>query len=168
MFPQSLLYALVNFLEPPPDGTLNELAQKGVDFFGLWIGRIGMIVAFCGAIKLALSFHEENPREQVIALTTMVSGFLIYAAVSPSGTAQIFAIPEEYTAASAEIEFTALMTFIKTWVFRVGMAVMFFGAVAFAFAFRDNNPGAKVISLRTMAAGGIAAGVAGLLTTFVS
>ena len=61
------------------------LAQTGLTFFGTWISRIGGLVAFIGAIKFALSIKSDETRDQLPALLTMVSGFMIQAAISNLG-----------------------------------------------------------------------------------
>jgi hypothetical protein len=69
-------------LPTPPSGTLPELTAGAIGFLSQWIGRSGGMVAFIGAVKLALSIKSEDAREQVQALLVMVSGFMIVAAVT--------------------------------------------------------------------------------------
>ena len=61
----SHLAAFLSFLPDPPTGTPNELAKDGIDFFQLWISRIGGIVAFIGAVKFALGVKDDEAKEQL-------------------------------------------------------------------------------------------------------
>ena len=161
------LLLLSGHILPPLPGTTDPaaIAQSGINFFSTWIARIGGIVAFIGAVRFALSIKSDDAREQLQAVLTMVSGFMIVAAVSNLG---IFQIPSSYTAAAANAEFAVIMRFIGTWARRVGALAMCIGAVMFGFATKDNNPGSKVTGLKTMAAGGITAAVSTLLPLFVT
>ncbi len=159
-----LLMCMVNILPDPPSGTPNELAEKGIEFFSLWIDRMGGLVAFIGAIKFALSIKSDDAKEQLQAVLTMISGFMIQAAV---GNIDIFQMPAVYTQAAADAEFRAILDFIGSWARRVGALAAFLGAVLFGFAVKDNNAGQKVTALKTIAAGGITMSVAALLSSFV-
>src|SRR5215510_14625524 len=99
-------------LPTPPTGTPAELAAGAITFSALWIGRLGGLVAFVGAIKFAINIKSEDANEKILAIMTMVSGFMITAAV---GNLNNF----NFGAAGAEAEFTAIMTFISAWVGRV-------------------------------------------------
>ena len=136
------------------------LAQTGLTFFGTWISRIGGLVAFIGAIKFALSIKSDETRDQLPALLTMVSGFMIQAAISNLG---IFAL----ATTDAETIFQSILLFIGTWTRRVGAAGTLVGAVMFGFAVKDNNAVGKVAALKTFAAGAIVVSVSGILHTFV-
>ena len=136
------------------------LAQTGLTFFGTWISRIGGIVAFIGAIKFALSIKSDETRDQLPALLTMVSGFMIQAAISNLG---IFAL----ATTDAETIFQNILLFIGTWTRRVGAAGTLVGAVMFGFSVKDNNAVGKVTALKTFAAGAIVVSVSGILHTFV-
>ncbi len=136
------------------------LAQNGLAFFGTWISRIGGLVAFIGAIKFALSIKADETRDQLPALLTMVSGFMIQAAIANLG---IFAL----ATTDAETIFQNILLFIGTWTRRVGAAGALIGAVMFGFAIKDSNAVGKVAAMRTFAAGAIAVSVSGILHTFV-
>ena len=106
-FPQVLEF-LSTILPDPPSGTPSKLAQTGIDFFSLWIARIGGIVAFIGAVKFALSIKADDARDQLNAVLIMVSGFMIRAAVQNLG---IFSL----STTNANTIFSSVMTFISTW-----------------------------------------------------
>ncbi|MBR5180243.1 MAG: hypothetical protein IKW90_15815 [Lachnospiraceae bacterium] len=160
----SHLAAFLSFLPDPPTGTPNELAKDGIDFFQLWISRIGGIVAFIGAVKFALGVKDDEAKEQLQGVLIMVSGFMIQAAV---GNLDIFNIPATYSDAAAETEFESILQFIGRWVRRVGALAMLIGATMFGFSIKDNDAVKKVSGLKTMAAGGIAVSVSAFLHTFV-
>ncbi len=155
---------LLNILPELPTGTPNQLAADGISFFSTWITRIGGLIAFIGAIKLAISIKDDNAKEQLPAILVMVSGFMIKAAVNDMS---LFNIPAAYSEAAANKEFQSILTFIGTWVRRVGAFGMFIGAVMVGFAMKDNDAGQKVNGLRTLASGGIVAAVSSILSSFV-
>lgn len=136
------------------------LAQTGLEFFGRWISRIGGLVAFIGAIKFALSIKSDETRDQLPSLLTMVSGFMIQAAIANLG---IF----ELATTNAETIFQDILLFIGTWTRRVGAAGTLVGAVMFGFSIKDNNAVGKVAALKTFAAGAIVVSVSGILHTFI-
>lgn len=43
-----------------------------------WTSRLGLLVAFYGAIKLGLAFVQDDAGEKVVGLTAMVSGFMVW------------------------------------------------------------------------------------------
>lgn len=147
----------------PPTGTPAELAKGGIEFFSLWIARIGGIIAFIGAIKFALSIKDDNAKEQLLAVLIMVSGFMIKAAVSDLN---IFNIPAVYTQATADAEFESILRFIGKWTRRVGALGMFLGAIMFGISFKD-EPAAKLNGIKTLSAGAIVVAVSAILDTFV-
>ena len=152
------------FLPTPPGGTSTEIAQKGVEFFGTWIGRIGGIVAFIGAIKFALSIRSDDGKEQIQALLTLVSGFMIQAAV---GDLSIFNIPAKYSVAASNAEFKSILNFVGGWMKRVGAVASFIGAAMFGLSIKDHNAGQKVLAMKTFAAGAIVISVAAMISQFV-
>ena len=160
----SMITFLEKILPEPPVGTPNELAQGGIDFFALWISRIGGIVAFIGAIKLALALNNDDAKDQLQSIMIMVSGFMVKAAV---GSLDIFKIPAVYTTAAANAEFKAIMDFMGDWIRRVGAFGFFIGAFMFALAIKDNNAVTKITGLRTLSAGAMITAVSMILPQFV-
>ena len=156
-----MMMTVAAILPAPPAGTPAQLAQTGIDFFSLWIARIGGMVAFIGAIKFALSIKADDAREQVQAALVMVSGFMIISAVRNMG---FFSL----TAGNATTIFTAIMTFIGRWTRRVGALAALIGGTMFGFAIKDENAGNKINGLKTFAAGAICMSVSALLPLFVS
>jgi hypothetical protein len=151
---------LTPILPVPPTGTPAQLAAGAVTFFTTWISRLGGLVAFVGAVKFALSIKSDDAREQIQAVLTMVSGFMIVSAVN---NLNIF----NFGALGADAEFLAIMNFIGAWVGRVGALTLFIGSLMFGFSLKDNNAPLKVTALKTISAGAITAAVAVLLPQFV-
>lgn len=158
------LLAFFTALPTPPAGTPAEMAEEGITFFTTWIQRIGGIVAFVGAIKLALSLKNDEGREQMTAILTMISGFMITAAVRGLN---VFQIPAVYSDAAATTEFQAILTFIGRWMRRAGAAAILFGAIQTALAMKDNNPAPKVNGVKFMAVGGMVCAISVIINTFV-
>lgn len=50
-----------------------------VGFFANWIGRIGLVVGFVGAIMFGLAIRSEDSDQKTRGLMTMASGFVVYA-----------------------------------------------------------------------------------------
>lgn len=50
-----------------------------VKFFGTWIGRIGLVVAFVGAIMFGLSIKNEDSEQKTRGLMTLASGIVVFA-----------------------------------------------------------------------------------------
>ena len=158
------LLALLTAFPDAPAGTPAEMAEAGITLFTTWLQRIGAIVAFIGAIKLCLSLKNDEGREQMTAILTMVSGFMISAAVGGLG---VFNIPNTYTEAAATTEFRAILTFIGRWIRRVGAAGMLFGAVMTALAIKDQHPASKVNGIKLTIVGGMVWAISALANTIV-
>ena len=154
----------LEILPPPPEGTPNELAKNGIDFFATWIARCGGLVAFIGAVKLGLSIKDDNAKEQMLAILVMVSGFMIKAAVSDLN---VFHIPTTYTEAAANLEFKSILNFVGKWIRRVGAFGLFMGAAMLGLSMKDHDAGRKVIALKTISSGGVVVAVSAILSTFV-
>lgn len=50
-----------------------------VGFFALWIGRIGMVVAFVGGIMFGLAIRNEDSEQKTRGIMTFASGFVVFA-----------------------------------------------------------------------------------------
>lgn len=148
----NLMAVLQNILPTVPTGTPSELAQGAVNFFDVWISRIGGVIAIVGALKFALSIKSDDSKEKLQAVLIMVSGFMIQSAAG----AGLFNVPSVYTDAAATAEFQSLLKYIGKWMRRVGALGFFIGAVSFGFAVKDNNAATKITGLKTMAAGAMA------------
>lgn len=49
-----------------------------IDVVATWLGRIGLVVAFFGAVQLALGFKNDDADGKVRGMKTLASGFLVY------------------------------------------------------------------------------------------
>lgn len=143
---------------------LSTIVKDGLEFFQLWIGRIGGIVAFIGAVKFGLAVQSEDSREQFQAILTMVSGFMIQSAIGNLG---VFNIPSTYTPETAKLEFQSILNFIGGWTRKVGALGMLIGSIMFGFSIKDNNATAKVTGLKTISAGAIVVATSAMLSSFV-
>lgn len=50
--------------------------QQVINFFITWIGRIGGVVAFVGAVMFALAIKNNDAEAKQSALLTMIAGFV--------------------------------------------------------------------------------------------
>lgn len=154
----------LNILPTPPTGTPSEIFKDLIDFFSEWIGKIGGIIAFIGAIKFAASTKDDDAKEQLTSLFTMVAGFMIAVAVNDL---DVFNIPTVYSEANANSEFDAIADFIGKWGRRIGAAILLLGSVGFGFSVKDNNAGSKVVALRSIVVGAMIGGISLSLSLFI-
>lgn len=50
-----------------------------IQFFAEWIGRIGLVVGFVGAIMFALAIKNDDAEAKTRGLMTLASGFVVFA-----------------------------------------------------------------------------------------
>lgn len=50
-----------------------------IKFFADWIGRIGLVVGFVGAVMFGLAVRQEDSEGKTRGLLTMASGFIVFA-----------------------------------------------------------------------------------------
>lgn len=50
-----------------------------IDFFGTWIGRIGLVVGFVGAVMFGLAIKNDDADAKTRGLMTLASGFVVFA-----------------------------------------------------------------------------------------
>ena len=64
-------------------GTMSNAGEEQfnqlINFFATWIGRIGLVVAFVGAIMFGLAVKNEDAEAKTRGLMTMVSGIIVFA-----------------------------------------------------------------------------------------
>lgn len=53
--------------------------NKIIEFFATWIGRIGLVVGFVGAIMFALAIKNEDAEAKSRGLMTLAAGFVVFA-----------------------------------------------------------------------------------------
>ena len=79
----AMVSAVTAFADGDGGGGLGKAGEdefnKLIEFFALWIGRIGMVVAFVGGIMFGLAVKNEDSEAKTRGLMTMVSGFIVYA-----------------------------------------------------------------------------------------
>lgn len=72
-------------------GTGSEAAyQSTITFFITWIRRIGMMVAFVGAIMFALAIKNNDAEQKQAGLITMIAGFIVAALCAASNMFDLF------------------------------------------------------------------------------
>lgn len=49
-----------------------------IEFFASWIGRIGMVVGFIGAIQFALAIKNDDADAKTRGLMTLAAGFVVF------------------------------------------------------------------------------------------
>lgn len=61
-------------------------------FIAGWVNKLGMVVAFFGAIQLALGFKNDDADAKVRGLKTLISGFLVFAISLEATVSSLFGI----------------------------------------------------------------------------
>lgn len=56
-----------------------EMFNSLIKFFADWIGRIGLVVGFVGAVMFGLAVRSEDAEGKTRGLLTMASGFIVFA-----------------------------------------------------------------------------------------
>lgn len=64
---------------PSGGGAGEAQFQAVIDFFATWIGRIGLILGFVGAIMFALAIKNDDSDAKTRGLMTLASGFVVFA-----------------------------------------------------------------------------------------
>ena len=64
--------------------------QSTIEFFITWIRRIGMMVAFVGAIMFALAIKNNDAEQKQAGLITMIAGFIVAALCAASNMFDLF------------------------------------------------------------------------------
>ena len=64
--------------------------QSTITFFITWIRRIGMMVAFVGAIMFALAIKNNDAEQKQAGLITMIAGFIVAALCAASSLFDLF------------------------------------------------------------------------------
>ncbi len=64
--------------------------QSTIEFFITWIRRIGMMVAFVGAIMFALAIKNNDAEQKQAGLITMIAGFIVAALCAASDMFNLF------------------------------------------------------------------------------
>jgi len=85
------LTALTAFAAGGGGGGGSEAAyQSTIEFFITWIRRIGMMVAFVGAIMFALAIKNNDAEQKQAGLITMIAGFIVAALCAASDMFNLF------------------------------------------------------------------------------
>ncbi len=56
----------------------NEPFNEVVNFFATWIGRIGLVVGFIGAVQFGLAIKNDDADAKTRGLMTMAAGFVVF------------------------------------------------------------------------------------------
>lgn len=85
MYVMGMATAISAFAAPVTSGTTSGADQGEamfnnlIGFFATWIGRIGLVVGFIGAIMFGLAIKNEDADAKTRGLMTMASGFVVFA-----------------------------------------------------------------------------------------
>ena len=71
-------------------GSADSSFKTVIEFFVKWIGRIGGVVAFVGAVMFALAIKNNDAEAKQSALLTMIAGFVAAAVAAASNMFNMF------------------------------------------------------------------------------
>ena len=71
--------------------TADSSFKTVIEFFVKWIGRVGGVIAFVGAIMFALAIKNNESDSKQNALLTMIAGFVAAAVAAASNMFNMFA-----------------------------------------------------------------------------
>ncbi len=71
-------------------GSADSSFTTVINFFVKWIGRIGGVVAFVGAVMFALAIKNNDAEAKQSALLTMIAGFVAAAVAAASSMFNMF------------------------------------------------------------------------------
>lgn len=57
----------------------DAMFQNVVEFFATWIGRVGLVVGFIGAIMFGLAIKNDDADAKTRGLMTLAAGFVVFA-----------------------------------------------------------------------------------------
>lgn len=69
-----------------------------VQFFATWIGRVGLVVGFVGAVMFGLAIKNDDAEAKTRGLMTLASGFVVFAV---TGMLQMFGVGGSGSGATA-------------------------------------------------------------------
>ena len=84
------LTALTAFAAGGAGGGSEAAYKSTITFFITWIRRIGMMVAFVGAIMFALAIKNNDAEQKQAGLITMIAGFIVAALCAASDMFNLF------------------------------------------------------------------------------
>jgi cytochrome bd-type quinol oxidase subunit 2 len=84
------LTALTAFAAGGAGGGSEAAYKSTIEFFITWIRRIGMMVAFVGAIMFALAIKNNDAEQKQAGLITMIAGFIVAALCAASSMFDLF------------------------------------------------------------------------------
>lgn len=83
MVAMSMVTAISAFAEGGSGAGGNNAGEEQfntvIQFFATWIGRIGLVVGFIGAVMFGLAIKNDDADAKTRGLMTMASGFVVYA-----------------------------------------------------------------------------------------
>lgn len=74
-----MMTSVTAFAEAPDGGEGEAMFNSVIGFFALWIGRIGLVVGFIGAVMFGLAIKNDDADAKTRGLMTMASGFVVFA-----------------------------------------------------------------------------------------
>lgn len=63
----------------PPSGQAVTDFDNIIKFIAGWIGKLGLVVGFIGAVQLGFAFKNDDADGKTKGLRTLISGFIVFA-----------------------------------------------------------------------------------------
>lgn len=77
-FVSAMALAAPAFAESEGGGGGEEQFTTVINFFATWIGRIGLIVGFIGAVMFGLAIKNDDADAKTRGLMTLAAGFVVF------------------------------------------------------------------------------------------
>lgn len=77
-FVSAVTLAAPAFAESEGGGGGEEQFTTVINFFATWIGRIGLIVGFIGAVMFGLAIKNDDADAKTRGLMTLAAGFVVF------------------------------------------------------------------------------------------
>lgn len=74
-----MMSASTAFAAAPGSNAGEAQFDSVINFFATWIGRVGLVVGFIGAIMFGLAIKNDDADAKTRGLMTLASGFVVYA-----------------------------------------------------------------------------------------
>ncbi|WP_433946997.1 hypothetical protein [Paenibacillus sp. SN-8-1] len=72
-----LLFSATSVYAAPASAGMDKF-DSIIGVIATWLGRIGLVVAFFGAVQLALGFKQDDADGKVRGMKTLAAGFLVF------------------------------------------------------------------------------------------
>lgn len=157
-----------------------ELYKKLLVTAAQWLQYLGLSLAFFGMIQIGSAYKSDEASSKTKGVQSAIAGFMLYAVSQVGvlsnfygnfvgGTADLNAVATlgSSTAGEGYGKFAAMMATLAKGSEYLGYIVAFFGAVQFAFSFKNDDAGDKLKGMRALMSGFIIVAISKSVSYFI-